>query len=133
MMTRAALEVLEQRFIAGLAQRVEALRATLADDGTRRTERLRLQFHSLAGIGGTFGFHNVSQVARAGEALCVDALGTPENPPNEPLLASTIEALSAISRSLSDGGPGQAADAVYQTLPRVLVTREQVSHVARTE
>lgn len=60
-------EMLQQRFQAGFDRRLgEMLRLFENHDA----EALRHQFHSLAGIGGTYGHPEVTELARKGEAMC---------------------------------------------------------------
>jgi hypothetical protein len=60
-------EMLQQRFHAGFDRRLgEMLRLFELHD----SEALSRQFHSLAGIGGTYGHPEVTDLARRGEALC---------------------------------------------------------------
>jgi hypothetical protein len=60
-------EFLTQRFLAGFDRRVNEL-SVLA--GKRDVTSLERAFHSLAGIGGTYGFPEVTRLAREGERLC---------------------------------------------------------------
>jgi hypothetical protein len=62
------LQELQQRFLSGLDVRLGNITATLegfADPGS-----LRLMFHSLAGIGGTYGFPRITELSRFAETLC---------------------------------------------------------------
>lgn len=58
---------LRERFLSGLDRRITQLNALLA---TGRYEEARLLFHSLAGIGGTYGFPGVTALALEAERLC---------------------------------------------------------------
>ncbi|HEX9983288.1 MAG TPA: Hpt domain-containing protein [Thermoanaerobaculia bacterium] len=57
-------EYLKTRFLSGLERRTMELYSLIDvgdEDGIYRA------FHSLAGIGGTYGFHEVTRLAREGE------------------------------------------------------------------
>lgn len=65
---------LRAKFRTGLERRLREISANLellapAPEGTllRETERL---FHSLAGLGGTYGFPEITRIARLAERLC---------------------------------------------------------------
>ena len=63
---------LQRRFLDKLEQRLADMTVELdrsADAGT-----LMHMFHSLAGIGGTYGFPRVSEISRRCEELCAAAL-----------------------------------------------------------
>lgn len=58
------MEMLQKRFAAGFERRI----ADLTGQAERGDfDALTLGFHSLAGIGGTYGHHDVTEVARDGE------------------------------------------------------------------
>lgn len=73
----AAFALLRQKFLGNVPSRVRNMRAALEGQGGEPLER---QFHSLAGIGGTYGYHEITLLARAGEAACLvdDDRRTPE-------------------------------------------------------
>jgi hypothetical protein len=60
---------LQQRFLVGLDRRVTDLTTTL--NGSSDPEPLMRMFHSLTGIGGTYGFPRITEISRSCEALCV--------------------------------------------------------------
>lgn len=68
----AALAFLREKFFSGLSTRTRDMRAAidaLAVSGSGEAEeRIARMFHSLAGIGGTYGFHEITFLAKAGEA-----------------------------------------------------------------
>jgi hypothetical protein len=73
----AALEVL---FVRRLGERIMMLHASLARLEAEETDAyafLAWQFHSLAGIGGTFGHHGLTDIALDGEEAC--HAGAPPN------------------------------------------------------
>jgi hypothetical protein len=63
---RITAEFLQQRFLAGFDRRVTELSVLLEKRDLPALERA---FHSLAGIGGTYGFPEVTRLAREGERL----------------------------------------------------------------
>ena len=60
----AAMQMLQQRFAASFERRIGELTAFVDRNDFAA---LTLGFHSLAGIGGTYGHHDVTDVARDGE------------------------------------------------------------------
>ena len=72
----AMLSVLRSRFLTALAGRVGELHETidlLRDPRAEAAaeEKLHRMFHSLAGIGGTYGFQEITFLAKAGETACL--------------------------------------------------------------
>jgi chemotaxis protein histidine kinase CheA len=65
------LEELQQRFLEGLQHRLTDLTQLLV--GSADPDLLMRMFHSLAGIGGTYGFHGVTDMSRSCENLCLKA------------------------------------------------------------
>jgi hypothetical protein len=63
---------LQRRFLAGLQRRATDLMAML--DGSADPESLMRMFHSLVGIGGTYGVPQITDLSRPCEALCVSAM-----------------------------------------------------------
>lgn len=59
--------VLRAKFTVSLHRRVTELQEMLDHDDLASAERA---FHSLAGIGGTYGFPEVTNLARMAEHLC---------------------------------------------------------------
>ena len=57
-------EALRQKFLAGLVRRTDELDLLIE---SRDAEALYRAFHSLAGIGGTYGYPTVTALAREGE------------------------------------------------------------------
>lgn len=76
--------MLQERFVAGLDRRLTQLNAHVsslrdAHDGSQiasTADELMRGFHSLAGIGGTYGFPQITDIARLGEQAC-RSLNTP--------------------------------------------------------
>jgi HPt (histidine-containing phosphotransfer) domain-containing protein len=66
----AGLLDLQQRFLLGLERRVSDLTTTLR--GSADPESLMRMFHSLAGIGGTYGFPRITDISRQCELLCAN-------------------------------------------------------------
>jgi len=67
-----SIEHLQERFRAGMERRLDTIDAAVIDDA-RLFEVERL-FHSISGIGGTYGHPAVSEIANAAEELCGEAL-----------------------------------------------------------
>lgn len=63
-------ELLRARFLSGFQRRIDELQQMLASNDLAGAERA---FHSLAGIGGTYGFPEVTTVARRAERHCAKA------------------------------------------------------------
>jgi len=63
---------LEQRFLVGLGRRTSDLSVAL--NGAADSESLMRMFHSLVGIGGTYGYPAITETSRACEALCLNAM-----------------------------------------------------------
>jgi chemotaxis protein histidine kinase CheA len=98
-----ALAVLREQYIAEAPGRIEALRAALEQtargEGAALTE-LRQLLHRLAGSGGAYGLHAVSDAARAGE-LAIRAMVEGEVPPSADdcrILAQHVDAVAAAFR-----------------------------------
>jgi chemotaxis protein histidine kinase CheA len=66
------LLALKRRFLDGVERRLADMSTEL--DRTADTDALMRMFHSLAGIGGTYGFPRVSEISRRCESLCAGAL-----------------------------------------------------------
>lgn len=63
---------LQRRFLDGLERRLADLTTEL--DRSADADALMRMFHSLAGIGGTYGFPHVSAISRRCEELCATAM-----------------------------------------------------------
>jgi chemotaxis protein histidine kinase CheA len=63
---------LQRRFLVGLERRLTEMTAEL--EGSAGTDVLMLMFHSLAGIGGTYGFPRVSEISHDCETVCAAAM-----------------------------------------------------------
>lgn len=95
----AALGFLRSRFLAGLTKRVREMNVTIdllaagrGEDVTEET--LARHFHSLAGIGGTYGFPEITFLARAGEEACA-AGERHDGPSRVALLRAVVNAIDA--------------------------------------
>jgi len=87
------LAALQRRFLEGLGGRLADMTAAL--NGAADPEALMPMFHSLAGIGGTYGFPQITDISRRCELLCVMAIA--ETRPLAPLETEClIEALGNI-------------------------------------
>ena len=71
---------LHQRFTERLERRIGDLHSHLdrlsAEQDERTTEHLMREFHSLAGIGGTYGYPEITELALQGESICNITLET---------------------------------------------------------
>ena len=90
--------MLQQKFVTGLDRRLVHLSgclATISHDGldVRAVEEMMRGFHSLAGIGGTYGYGSITDAARRGELVCRAA--------QELGRAADVETLSGVLRTLS--------------------------------
>jgi chemotaxis protein histidine kinase CheA len=68
----ARLAALQHRFLLGLELRLRDVATVLRGSGD--PESLMRMFHSLAGIGGTYGFPRITEVSRRCESLCQKAI-----------------------------------------------------------
>ena len=67
------LQDLKQRFVQTMPDRIEAIASTLSGcSGTDRTSVLERQFHSLAGVAGTYQLNAIAAVAAEGEEACAE-------------------------------------------------------------
>src|SRR5512140_2370227 len=95
-----ALEELRQKFIRNSVSRLEDLDsvvqliATDPEDAGALDEAMR-KFHGLAGMGATFGFIDVTTIARSAELQCQQSLsdGRPASPELIESLRETVDAL----------------------------------------
>jgi HPt (histidine-containing phosphotransfer) domain-containing protein len=72
MATTDRLAELQQRFLASLDRRLNEMTNLLS--ATAQVEALMRAFHSLAGIGGTYGFPRITDISQRCEAMCVMAM-----------------------------------------------------------
>lgn len=63
---------LQRRFLDGVERRLAEMTSEL--DRTADSDALMRMFHSLAGIGGTYGFPRITEISRRGELLCAAAM-----------------------------------------------------------
>lgn len=97
---KVTFQMLQERFVAGLDRRVAQLSANLAtlagsagqSSALETVEEMTRGFHSLAGIGGSYGFHQITDVARIGETAC-EVLDGDITAPDLRLLAEIIDSL----------------------------------------
>lgn len=100
-----SLAMLRARFLTGLERRVSALECglevlTSCESGESRAPLVAMMygFHSLAGIGGSYGFREITELASVGEAAC-ESLPVPLGPEDIEMLAHLLEALNAAASS----------------------------------
>jgi chemotaxis protein histidine kinase CheA len=103
------LAELTEQFRANTRERLDAMRTLLArlesDRGNRESMTLiHRHFHGLAGLGGTYGFPLISEIAADAEEAC-ESLAAPETPDDDflSMLARTID---AIDREVRGSGGG---------------------------
>ena len=63
---------LQRRFLDGIERRLADMTVEL--DRAANADALMRMFHSLAGIGGTYGFQRITEISRRCESLCAAAL-----------------------------------------------------------
>ncbi len=63
---------LQRRFLDGVERRLADMATEL--DRTADADALRRMFHSLTGIGGTYGFPRISEISRDCEEMCATAM-----------------------------------------------------------
>lgn len=111
---KITLQMLQERFVAGLDRRVAHLSGCLASLRVSHTrgevsaimDDMMRGFHSLAGIGGTYGFFDITKIARFGEAAC-QPLKMKSDVPDLEALAGILHSLrlAALAVSHSAGDP----------------------------
>ncbi len=124
----AALAVLRERFLRNAAGRLEELARAL---DVRALDRIIHSAHNLAGLGGTYGFDNVSELARSLEAEARAAAAAGEVP--EAQLRSWRKTLATLAAMLEQpGATASAATAPEQRSVVLCVTRskEIADHLA---
>ena len=107
---RMTLQMLQERFVSGLERRlvhlvtcVATLNAGPAEaDAHSALDELMRGFHSLAGIGGTYGFHDISEIARTGELLCREM----QTPPSRETMMTISDVITQLSRAAAHAGRG---------------------------
>lgn len=97
-MNEELMAELAEQFRASTIERLEAMRTLVAhyevDRGNRTTlTALHRHFHGLAGLGGTYGFARVSEVAASAEEAC-EALG--DAAPDDAFFAFVQETIARI-------------------------------------
>jgi HPt (histidine-containing phosphotransfer) domain-containing protein len=89
------LQQLQQRFLSALERRLADMTAMLHGNGD--AEALMRTFHSLAGIGGTYGFPRITEISLHCEALCTTLMeqGRAMTTAERQSLRSAIAAIAA--------------------------------------
>jgi chemotaxis protein histidine kinase CheA len=100
------LAELAGQFRASLRDRLETMRTLVARLDGDRADRETLvlvhrHFHGLAGLGGTYGFPRVSEIAAAAEAACDAVLEAA--PPDDAFIALLRNAIDSIGREAGGG------------------------------
>lgn len=96
----------QEKFLSGFERRVshlsgcvEILRKPLDVHGTTATvEAMMRGFHSVAGIGGLYGFRDITAIARMGELTC-RTLRAPVRPKQVTSLTEIVNALTSAADS----------------------------------
>lgn len=109
-MAQLDLSFLQARFVAGLERRARELGGLLEvlsvvrDDTETTTDAMRA-FHSLAGIGGTYGYGEITAIARSAETTCARALeeGTEIQPGELHHLFGAVTAIREIHATITSG------------------------------
>jgi diguanylate cyclase (GGDEF)-like protein len=115
-----ALRELQQEYLASMPAKLEELRADIAgirEGGTDAAGSLRGRLHRLAGSGGSFGFGELSAIAREGERW----LMAHPSPTDADRLLSLVERLATAVRNAVKQLAGSAAGDSTAPVPRALV------------
>ncbi len=102
------LHTLREQFLQGSIARLDRIRNDLERLGSRPADGealadLRLAFHGFSGIGGSFGFPQVTILGMEGERRC-DALAEPAREPGPGELAAFAELLGGLRSALGAHG-----------------------------
>ena len=92
------LAELQRRFLDGLKRRVADMAALLG--GAADPKALMPMYHSLAGIAGTFGYPQITEISRRCEELCLVAIAEVR-----PLVPLETECLIAALESIRAAAP----------------------------
>jgi diguanylate cyclase (GGDEF)-like protein len=115
-----ALRELQREYLASLPAKLEELRAdivALREGATDAAGSLRTRLHRLAGSGGSFGFAELSAIAREGERW----LAAHPSPADTGRLLPIVERLSTAVRNAVGQLAGSAAGESLTPVPRALV------------
>ena len=96
---------LQRRFLDGLERRLADMAAAL--EGGAVPETLMPMFHSLAGIGGTYGFPQITEISRRCEQLCLMAMAQ-----KRPLAPLEIDCLSEALAGIRAAAPNKEHEVV---------------------
>ena len=109
--------MLQERFVASLERRVahlqqclDTLRVPNHVDLLTALDEMTRSFHSLAGIGGTYGFHDITEIARQGDLTC-KSLDGQVNGKDVTELSKVIDSLLAAASSAAADVAARAAQA----------------------
>ena len=115
-----ALLALQQEYVASLPLRIQELKADLeswSQGSTEAAGSLRSRLHRLAGSGGSYGFAEISAIAREAERWLGANPATREPAELMPLL----ERLTLAARAAKEGLAAAASGDGVQVVPRVLI------------
>jgi diguanylate cyclase (GGDEF)-like protein len=116
----SALLQLQREYLASLPGRLEEIRAdtlALGKGAAEAAGSLRIRLHRLAGSGGSFGFSELSAIAREGERWLATHPGSRDTTP----LTAIVDRLSAAVRSAEARLEATAAGETQVVVPRALV------------
>ena len=94
-----ALQTLRIEYLASLPERIRELRADIGDlkAGHRgATDSLKVKLHRLAGSGGSYGFVELSSIAREAERWLAD--------PEQPEVCELEEIIDRLAREVEEAG-----------------------------
>jgi diguanylate cyclase (GGDEF)-like protein len=123
---------LQREYLASMPVRLEELRSdllALERSSPGSLESLRTRLHRLAGSGGSFGFLNLSAIAREGEALL--AAGGTANGGLEDVICRLGEAASQAQAQLSAAAKPEATGHVVPRALLILRPSPQRQRIAR--
>ncbi|MBI2213397.1 MAG: Hpt domain-containing protein [Acidobacteria bacterium] len=98
---------LTEQFRASTIERLSAMRSLLAQLGAERGDKATLaaihrHFHGLAGLGGTYGFPLISEIAADAEEAC-ESIGA-EDLPDDAFLAMLARTIERIGAEIGESG-----------------------------
>ena len=111
---KVTFAMLQERFVTGLERRLLQLNENLtalrdghdAAEIARTADEMMRGFHSLAGIGGTYGFPRITEIARRGELEC-NSLHAPIAGEHFMTISDLLSSLAAAAAAATDAIQGQ--------------------------
>jgi diguanylate cyclase (GGDEF)-like protein len=128
---------LQREYLASLPQRLEELRADLAasgEGGTAAVGALKMRLHRLAGSGGSFGFLDLSAIAREAERCLASSSGLRDLNALAPILDRLEEAVRRADAQLAAAVTGKPPAVVPRALlvMRPSPQRERIAQELRS-